>query len=764
MKKCYFSILFATITALLVSGCIENVQPEQEQLLPGQYILSVNAVKDVSTKALAISGSNIAATWGEGETVSVYNLTKEKALGGTLAPSATGSASTTLTGTVTGDIEKGDVLVLSFRSASYNSQDGTLAYIAANCDYAKDSVSVTAVDGSSNVSTENAQFWNQQAIVKFTLKDDCANTINATSLTVTHGTNTLALSGIPAATYETNGAGVVYVAIPGFDSENISLTAVAGDKTYTFEKAGVSFTNGSFYPVNVYLFNELTSPLTFEAINDNTKITFEKKVYYGSSSSLPDRSNIQYRINHGDWTNYDKNNKPTLSAGDKIQFRGKNKSYGEQDTKYYSLYPSDSCYVYGNIMSMIDSVNFATDVTFEADSTFSGFFRNSWGDQRFAGTKIKSHEKKDLALPATTLRASCYAGMFCGCEGITRLPKMPATQMAACCYREMFMYCTGLHEIPALQASQLADSCYMNMFELCTGLTELPANLLPATTLSDACYQSMFKDCTGLTEIPAALLPATTLSKACYQSLFNGCTGLTGIPAALLPAGSLTESCYQEMFSNCTGVTSVPSTLLPAMTLAKSCYKRMFTNCEKIDSAPYLPAQTLEESCYLSMFSSCDNLTNFAELTSTQLADSCYCYMFQYCESLPIAPALPATTLAKACYLGMFDHCDFSDAPVLNAPILVESCYEKMFSYCVRLTSVTCMATDNTATNCTKNWLDHVFTDAGGNIRTVTTRAGTSWVTNRNSWATSTADGIPTNWKHIEILSTPDFGEDCKWD
>ena len=770
MKNRFYYILLAVVSGVLISGCIDNSQPEPEQQNSGKnstYLLSVKATKATSTKALRLAGSKINATWGEGDVVKVYNLTTGKELGGTLAPSETGTNVTTtkLVGEVTGEITEGDNLVLSFLSASYGSQDGTLGYIASNCDYAKDTVSVTAVDTEKHVATGDADFWNQQAIVRFTLKDESNNAINATSLTVKHGSSSIILSNIPAETYTKNGGnGLVYVAIPGFESEEISLTAVAGGKTYTFEKSDVTFTNGAYYPVNVFMFNELTSPLTFEAINDNTKITFEKKVYYGASSSLPDRSNIQYRINHGDWTNYDNNNKPTLSAGDKIQFRGKNKSYGEQDTKYYSLYPSDSCYVYGNIMSMIDSVNFATDVTFEADSTFSGFFRNSWGDQRFAGTKIKSHEKKDLALPATTLRASCYAGMFCGCEGITRLPKMPATQMAACCYREMFMYCTGLHEIPALQASQLADSCYMNMFELCTGLTELPANLLPATTLSDACYQSMFKDCTGLTEIPAALLPATTLSKACYQSLFNGCTGLTGIPAALLPAGSLTESCYQEMFSNCTGVTSVPSTLLPAMTLAKSCYKRMFTNCEKIDSAPYLPAQTLEESCYLSMFSSCDNLTNFAELTSTQLADSCYCYMFQYCESLPIAPALPATTLAKACYLGMFDHCDFSDAPVLNAPILVESCYEKMFSYCVRLTSVTCMATDNTATNCTKNWLDHVFTDAGGNIRTVTTRAGTSWVTNRNSWATSTADGIPTNWKHIEILSTPDFGEDCKWD
>ena len=658
MKKCYFSILFATIAVLLVSGCIENVQPEQEQLLPGQYILSVNAVKDVSTKALAISGSNIAATWGEGETVSVYNLTKEKALGGTLAPSTTGSASTTLSGKVTGDIDQGDVLVLSFRSASYSSQDGTLAYIAANCDYAKDSVSVTAVDGSSNVSTEDAKFWNQQAIVKFTLMDDCANIVNATSLTITHGTKTLNLSSIPTSTYVTNGAGVVYVAIPGFASENISLTAVAGGKTYTFEKAGITFTNGSFYPVNVYLFNELTSPLTFEAIYNNTQISFSKL-------GNPDDCTIQYNLNHGGWTDY--TSPFTINAGDKVQFQGLNNTYAKSDTDYHRYYVSDSCFVYGNLMSLVKGSACATVNTLEADYTFCNLFKYTLG----YGNKIKSHEKKAIALPATTLTKGCYWGLFYQCRGMKIAPDLPAEQMKENCYREMF-YDNRITALPDFNTTQLADGCFWGMF------------------------------------------------------------------------------------SNCEILASVPSTLLPAMTLAKSCYRNMFSNCKKIDSAPYLPAQTLKDNCYRAMFSNCNNLQNFPELTSTQLADSCYCYMFQYCEKLPIAPELPATTLAKACYKGMFEHCHFSAAPVLNAPILVEACYEGMFAYCDWLTSVTCMATDNSANNCTTNWLDHVFTQAGGNTRTVTTKAGTTWPSN-------SADGIPENWKHIEI-GKPDFGEDCKWD
>ena len=665
MKKCYYSIFLATVAALLtlVSGCIENDQPEQEAV-PGQYYLSVNAVKDVSTKALAISGSSIAATWGTGETVSVYNQTKNKALEGTLTPSGTGTKSTQLVGTLTGTIENGDNLVLSFRSASYGTQDGTLAYIAENCDYATASISVTGVDGSNNVTTGDAAFENQQAIVKFTLMDDCAHTINATSLTVTHGTSTLTLSSIPATTYETNGAGVLYVAIPGFDSETVAFSAEKDGKTYTFEKTGVTFTNSNYYPINVNLFNELTTPLTFEAINDNTTISF-------ATSYSPSGRSIQYRINQGTWTDYASSNKPTINKGDKIQFRGSNASYADNDESHYLFNPSDSCYVYGNIMSLVNRENFATAVTLNANYTFCKLFSSSHGTS-INGTKIKSHEKKPLALTATTLTEGCYYGLFSGCNGWNATPELPATQMKESCYREMFTG-SGLQTTPALNAEQLADNCYRDLFKSCNGLTTIPAGLLPATSLANSCYRGMFNSCKGLTTIPTDLLPATSLANSCYRDMFN--------------------------------------------------------NCENILSAPALPAETLQENCYRAMFANCSYFKNAPELPALAMADSCYYQMFCYCEQLRTPPALPALTLAKACYMWMFDHSNIEIAPALNAPTLTVSCYERMFSYC-KLTAITCMATDNTAEKCTYQWLWNSPQYSDGLSRTITTKAGTSWASN----------------------------------
>ena len=56
---------------------------------------------------------------------------------------------------------------------------------------------------------------------------------------------------IPSSTYTTNGAGVLFVAIPGFTSQKVILTATVGDNTYTFTKKKVTFENGKYYELNV---------------------------------------------------------------------------------------------------------------------------------------------------------------------------------------------------------------------------------------------------------------------------------------------------------------------------------------------------------------------------------------------------------------------------------------------------------------------------------------------------------------------------------
>ena len=97
-------------------------------------------------------------------------------------------------------------------------------------------------------------FVNQQAIVKFTLSDG-TNALNPTALTINvegdlSGDYPLTLT-IPASTYTTNGNGVLYVALPEFSGEDVTLTATCSSGTYTYTKNNATFVNGKYYEISV---------------------------------------------------------------------------------------------------------------------------------------------------------------------------------------------------------------------------------------------------------------------------------------------------------------------------------------------------------------------------------------------------------------------------------------------------------------------------------------------------------------------------------
>ena len=114
--------------------------------------------------------------------------------------------------------------------------------------------------------------------------------------------------------------------------------------------------------------------------------------------------------------------------------------------------------------------------------------------------------------------------------------------------------------------------------------------------------------------------------------------------------------------------------------------------------------------------------------------------MFSLCSNLTTAPALPATTLADGCYEAMFFRCSsLTTAPVLPAETLVDFCYYGMFQYCEKLNSVTCLATDIGATDCTRDWLKSVA--ASG---TFTKAASADW----NGMIGD--NGIPSGWNVVD--------------
>jgi hypothetical protein len=70
-------------------------------------------------------------------------------------------------------------------------------------------------------------------------------------MTINDGTSDIASLAIPAATYTTNGAGIVFVAIPGVSNKELTFTATSGANNYTFTSPTISLTNGKNYEQSI---------------------------------------------------------------------------------------------------------------------------------------------------------------------------------------------------------------------------------------------------------------------------------------------------------------------------------------------------------------------------------------------------------------------------------------------------------------------------------------------------------------------------------
>jgi len=242
----------ALCAAAGVTAC--NTVPEQPEIT--EYTLTVDASMAPATKGLELSGSTLNAVWESGDQVIVLAGNDQV---GTLTPQTTGSATASLKGTITGSVSVGQSLVLQTprKAWIYNTnQDGTLSTLAKNFAYARASITVTAVNGNT-ISADPAHFENQQAIVKFTLKDDKGSTLYADELTVEAASNKLVRAVGASTSYGSipvepdDDEESLYVALRNESgaADNYTLTATVGKSTYTCTKSGVLFENGKYYGV-----------------------------------------------------------------------------------------------------------------------------------------------------------------------------------------------------------------------------------------------------------------------------------------------------------------------------------------------------------------------------------------------------------------------------------------------------------------------------------------------------------------------------------
>lgn len=235
-------------------------------------------------------------------------------------------------------------------------------------------------------------------------------------------------------------------------------------------------------------YNARTTPLSLENYETNPLT-----VTVNITGFSPDDTKLKYSIDGGEKIAMNAgSNTITVEAGGTVSFYGDRKENTSSDTNYITINCNNNCYVYGNVMSLITSTDFATSKSLEAHPY--AFF-----DLFFGNIRVETHPKKKLLLPAITLSKYCYAQMFFNCSALTVAPELPATNLADHCYFSMFSRCVSLSSAPALSATTLADSCYQSMFQDCTTLTETP--VLPAKALVNYCYKSMFEGCGSLSSI-----------------------------------------------------------------------------------------------------------------------------------------------------------------------------------------------------------------------------------------------------------------------
>lgn len=281
IKNIYFSLLL--IAGLTLTACSsDNDSVEQA---PKTYFMTVDATKGVNeaasraySRALNLAGSTLSASWATSERVYVQGqpiVGETFWFEGSLQPQTAGTT-TRLNGTISlpegwtisidDAIGNPHYVNLQFprKLFIYEGQIGTLADIAANYDYALAENVRVDIAADKVVGVNEVVFENQQAIVKFMLveKNNETNVLSPTSLTIDYKTTPAASLTIPAETYEANGNGVLYTAIPGFtkkdidddnvtSSHDVTLTAICDDGTYTYTRSEVTFQNGKYYEILV---------------------------------------------------------------------------------------------------------------------------------------------------------------------------------------------------------------------------------------------------------------------------------------------------------------------------------------------------------------------------------------------------------------------------------------------------------------------------------------------------------------------------------
>ena len=323
MKKIFsFMMLAAAVAACTLP---EDLTPDQPET-PKTYTMTIKAAKGVDTKALYFGdGGKLNAKWADGEKVAVKEGDTEL---GTLTayPDPTDPANATLKGSLQkAPSASGVELTLEFNSGSgYSDQNGTLSYIESHTDYAIATTKITIDNENQTITGTPAAFENQNAIVKFTLKDKGQS---STVLTPTTFRVSAMYSGIELTYFEFtidpsaySSENALYFALPSWailkekaketfaseyitidqalESSNLKVTATVSDDTYEYQRTdtGYPFEAGKYYDITVNMTKQYRT-MDKATANDIGKVVgADGKIYINADEASTARTTAEAMI------------------------------------------------------------------------------------------------------------------------------------------------------------------------------------------------------------------------------------------------------------------------------------------------------------------------------------------------------------------------------------------------------------------------------------------------------------------------------------
>ena len=199
---------------------------------------------------------------------------------------------------------------------------------------------------------------------------------------------------------------------------------------------------------------------TIEAI-DNIDIILNYGLHFNDQDEEEPIGVMYYSINNGSTWN-EMNNSVSLSAGDKIMFKGIPTTCLGSAGSSINITNGDNGMIEGrfniegNIMSLIYGDNFVGQTEFPQYSETVLWYYVFYGLFARQENLISAG---NLILPVTTLVENCYSSMFSECTSLTTAPELPATTLVVGCYESMFYGCTSLNYIKCLATDISAEFC-----------------------------------------------------------------------------------------------------------------------------------------------------------------------------------------------------------------------------------------------------------------------------------------------------------------